>query len=501
MADASGPGPYDGAVATGSSWDPLPKASRRGRDAFVVPPFVRLARTHALSTAGDAAVAVALAGSLFFSINPSEARWRVALYLLLTLAPFAVVAPLIGPAIDRARGGSRWIILGSCLARVVIAALMVMHLDSLLLFPEAFAMLALGKGYSVAKSAYLPSTVANDADLVAANSKLAIVSPLAGAVVAGPAALLSLVGGSSWAMGLASLVFVGASVMALRLRPAREALVPLAEGEVAPPRPALGFRRGRLELPAGVFLGASAMGVLRASVGFLTFLIAFDLRTSDASTTGYGLVLGAVGAGSIGGALLAPQLRRHVSEERLLAGALLVTTVTAVLAALLGGLGGALLVIFAVGVCAATAKLAFDSLVQRDSGARDKGRAFATFESRFQVLWVIGALVGLASIPARVGFLLLAALAGATAVAFFMGRNVFDVARDLVTEPAYDDDTVDEHDLAASVASASGSADDQPLVEPPVETPTLLDVIDVLTNTAPDDGRDRPDGAGRAAPA
>ena len=35
----------------------------------------------------DAMVAVALAGSIFFSIDPSAARWRVALYLVLTIAP------------------------------------------------------------------------------------------------------------------------------------------------------------------------------------------------------------------------------------------------------------------------------------------------------------------------------------------------------------------------------------------------------------------------------
>ena len=78
-----------------------------------VSPFNRLARVHAASAAGDVVVAVALAGSLFFSIDPGQARWRVGLYLLLTLAPFAVVAPLIGPLIDRARGGSRWVIVAT----------------------------------------------------------------------------------------------------------------------------------------------------------------------------------------------------------------------------------------------------------------------------------------------------------------------------------------------------------------------------------------------------
>ena len=57
------------------------------------------------SVAGDALIALALAGSLFFDIDPNAARWKVALYLALTMAPFAVVAPLIGPALDRLGAG------------------------------------------------------------------------------------------------------------------------------------------------------------------------------------------------------------------------------------------------------------------------------------------------------------------------------------------------------------------------------------------------------------
>ena len=55
--------------------------------------FARLARTHVFSVAGDTLVTIALAGSIFFSVDAEAARGRVALYLALTLAPFAIVAP------------------------------------------------------------------------------------------------------------------------------------------------------------------------------------------------------------------------------------------------------------------------------------------------------------------------------------------------------------------------------------------------------------------------
>src|ERR1700679_4321828 len=63
--------------------------------------FGRLALVHVIMMAGDTLVTVSLAGSLFFSVSPTEAKSRVLLYLLLTIAPFAVVSPLLGPLIDK----------------------------------------------------------------------------------------------------------------------------------------------------------------------------------------------------------------------------------------------------------------------------------------------------------------------------------------------------------------------------------------------------------------
>src|SRR5581483_6448414 len=82
-------------------------------------PFGRLALTHVLMTAGDTLFAVSLAGSLFFSISPGAAKDKVILYLLLTMAPFAVVAPALGPLVDRSRGARRAMVVTSALGRAV----------------------------------------------------------------------------------------------------------------------------------------------------------------------------------------------------------------------------------------------------------------------------------------------------------------------------------------------------------------------------------------------
>src|SRR5688500_5823441 len=82
-------------------------------------PFARLALAHALAMGGDALATMALAGSLFFDISPGAARGRVILSLVLTMAPFAVVGPLLGPVLDRLPGGRRLMLVLAALTRVV----------------------------------------------------------------------------------------------------------------------------------------------------------------------------------------------------------------------------------------------------------------------------------------------------------------------------------------------------------------------------------------------
>ena len=149
---------------------------------LVTTSFTKLARVHFLSIIGDGAIAVALAGSIFFSIDPAEARWRVALYLILTIAPFAVVTPLLGPAIDRAAGGRRSMIIATLVLRAILALLMARHIDSLLLFPEAFVMLVLQKTYGVSRTALVPAVCPREDELIQANSKLSLLSSIGGVV-------------------------------------------------------------------------------------------------------------------------------------------------------------------------------------------------------------------------------------------------------------------------------------------------------------------------------
>jgi hypothetical protein len=381
---------------------------------WVPSPFSRLARVQAASVCGDALFAIGLAGSVFFSLDFSSARWRVALYLVLTIAPFAIAAPLIGPAIDRIRGGRRWIIVGSMALRAVLAFFVVRHMDSLLFYPEAFGMLILQKVYSISKSAVVPGTVHSDEELVEANSKLTVLSALAVVVAAVPGGILLKLGGGAWSVGLGGAIFAIGTIIAFQLPPTTVAVAPPDESE-------------REELrSAGIVHASSAMGLIRGIVGFLSFMLAFDFKNNGSPLWQLGLVAAFAQFGFFVGAVMAPRIRKLLSEERILIGALALTVVGGVVTALLGGLVGAALMSMLVGATGSAAKQAFDSIVQRDAPDANRGRTFAKFETRFQLVWVIGALLPIVfPIPAPVGFALIALVASFAVMSYVIGlRNL-----------------------------------------------------------------------------
>jgi MFS family permease len=90
-----------------------------------------------MTYAVDAAVAVALANTLFFAAATAESKTNVALYLIITVAPFAVVAPVIGPLLDRLQRGRRAALAVSFAGRAVLAVVMAFNYENWLLYPAA----------------------------------------------------------------------------------------------------------------------------------------------------------------------------------------------------------------------------------------------------------------------------------------------------------------------------------------------------------------------------
>ena len=428
---------------TGSGWQPLSRPDltrRKGGTAHipdadgsrrvdldgpsrVVSPFVRLARTHAFHAAGEASVFVTLAGTLL-SIDPNDARSRILLALVLTMAPFAVVGPLIGPALDRIRGGRKAMIALSLVLRAALMILLIRNVDTNWFFPIAFIWLVLGKTYSVAKAATVPTTVEDEDELVEKNSRLAILSAVAGAAGVIPAAVLYRFFGSTPTLWWAAIVYIGGVVVALKLP-----RVIVDDPET--PDDDLDIRS------AGVRLASFVMATLRGIVGFVFFLLLFEfVRSELPDLSGVGTAAGASvkhalgfelledpglpwykaaipfamwGLGGFAGNVIAPWLRKKFSEEKMLVGAVLTVALSAIAAVWAGGLSGAALVALIVGSSASAAKLAFDSLVQRDAPGANHGAAFGRFETSFQIAWVIGSLLAvIVRFPLRAGFLMIA---------------------------------------------------------------------------------------------
>ncbi len=124
------------------------------------PGLNRMAAAQALGGAADALVAVSLAGSLFFNLSPSASRDQVLLYLVINMAPFAILAPFIGPAIDRFGGGHRLIAAGLLALRGAFAAALAFFLFDLTLYFFALALLIAGKASGVTRQALVPGLVA-----------------------------------------------------------------------------------------------------------------------------------------------------------------------------------------------------------------------------------------------------------------------------------------------------------------------------------------------------
>jgi hypothetical protein len=269
------------------------------------------------------------------------------------------------------------------------------------------------KAYAITKSALVPTTVVNDEELVEANSKLQLLGVAVGMVGGLPAVGILKLFDAAWVLRMAAVVLIAAGIAGMRIEKAPADKLP------GPPE-----QRSELHT-AGIVLAASAMGLLRATVGFLTFLVAFGFRHEHAPSWWFGIVLMASMAGTLVGAAIAPLVRTKIREENILLGSLGMMTVVGIMASWGGDVRvWSAVTAGAMGTAAAAGKLAFDSLVQRDAPDAARGRTFARFETRFQLSWVAGSFLPVvARIPIRPGVSVIASVLGFAAFTYMAGRR------------------------------------------------------------------------------
>jgi MFS family permease len=390
-------------------WHRVTGASGAGRTGLGA-----LIELTSIGGAGDAFVAVSLAGTIFFSTSVEQARGRVVLFLLVTMAPFAVLAPFIGPFLDRMQSGRRYLLAGSLLARGLLCWGMSAAVSNpWTLLPAAFGILVLQKAYGVARAAVTPRLLPAEITLVAANARSQLIALVTAMIAAPAAALIQLWGGAAWVLRVATAVYLAAVLVAVRLPehvdtpatpaastaspppayPPQEPARPPADGNHPP-----GGGRWRTLRNVGPVVAEAMQGnaVLRAFSGYIFFFLAFVLRTGHFGVS-HNLALGAMVAGaSVGGiaAMAIGSTLRARGPHLILFAMLVLAPVMASVCAWFFGLGAAVLIAFTATCCAGLAKLAQDSIVQREIGEEIRSSAFAVSETLNQVSNVAGALAG-----------------------------------------------------------------------------------------------------------
>ena len=380
----------------------------------------RLLELHAFNTAGDAAFAVALAGTLFFTVPTDKATGQVTLFLVVTMLPFAIVAPLIGPFLDRFRRGRRWAI-GATLATRAFCCWVLAGAISDSSPPPSFYFAALGclvasKAYGVTRAAAVPRLLPPEFTLVKANSRISLTGTGAGAISA-PLAIAAAAIGAEWAVRYAALLFVVGTVLAILL----PAQVDSSEGEeqVDLSRIATGAKKG-IAISRDVVNALRSNSGLRLLSGFLTIFMAFTLRQPPDSmgwhgkaTILLGLVIGGAGAGNTIGTLIASGGKTRRPQRTVIA-VLLLDVAVLVAVSVFSTWWTAVILGVTVGLCQSLGKLSLDALIQRDVAERVRTSMFARSETLLQLSWVIGGLIGIGlfrfNATPRIGLLVTAAI-------------------------------------------------------------------------------------------
>ncbi len=369
--------------------------------------------------ATDSAMAVALANTLFFAAATGESKDRVALYLLITIAPFAVIAPLIGPALDRLQHGRRVALAASFVLRTALAVVLIANYDgatgsfpSWVLYPCALTMMVLSKSFSVLRSAVTPRVMPPTIDLVRVNSRLTVFGLLGGTIVGGGiAAGVEFVFTRLFESPGALFVIVAVTVAGAGLSMHIPRWVEVTEGEV-PATLSYRYRQARRSLPEEVRRASGALRqplgrnimtslwgncTIKVMVGFLFLYPAFVVKAHQASGWVQVGMLGLIGAaaaiGNFAGNFASARLKLG-RPAVLVVRCTVAVTVAALAAAVAGDLLVAAVATLVTSGSSAIAKASLDASLQDDLPEESRASAFGRSESTLQLAWVLGGALG-----------------------------------------------------------------------------------------------------------
>lgn len=355
--------------------------------------------TYAAMTdyAAGAAIAVALANTLFFAAATAQSRANVALYLLITVAPFAVVAPVVGPLLDRLQHGRRVAMALSFAGRGFLLIVMAAHVGDWLLYPTALGFMVLAKSYGVLQAAVIPRLLPPGITLVKTNSRLTAFGLVAAGVSGGVAGGIAALTGSSGALLYTAAVCLVGAALCLRI----PAWVEVTEGEVPASlraTDALGSARHRQPMGRQVVVALWGNGTARVLTGFLTLFVAFAVKAQTEGSPGRQLVLlGIVGAAAGAGSFLGNAVgarTRFGQPDQVIIGCVAAGLTMTVLAALVSGIAAAAVTALVAATGSAVAKVCLDAVIQRSVPEASRASAFGRSETVLQTAWVMGGALG-----------------------------------------------------------------------------------------------------------
>ncbi|WP_371590984.1 MULTISPECIES: MFS transporter [unclassified Streptomyces] len=385
----------------------------------------KLIELHALNGAGDVMITVALASTVFFSVPTDEARGRVAMYLAITMAPFTLLAPVIGPLLDRLPHGRRAAMAASMLARALLALILAGAVTGggLQLYPAALGVLVASKAYGVVRSAVVPRLLPPRFSLVKANSRVTLGGLLAtGAAAPVGAGLQAL--GPRWPLYGAFVLYVCGIFLSYSMphkvdsaRGESKALLAADEEHLHGPARTRARKPGLRTVGPAVTHSLAANATLRCLSGFLIFYLAFLLREhplpGQSAAVSLGIVGVSAGAGNALGTAVGAWLKARAPEVIIVTVLVVVLGVAVLSAVFFSALMTACLGAVA-GFAQALAKLSLDATIQRDVPEAVRNSAFARSETLLQMAWVVGGAIGIA-LPLN-GVLGLGVAAGIVAV-------------------------------------------------------------------------------------
>ncbi len=454
----------------------------------------RLAVVHAIDDLADSLITLSLVGSLFFNVSLEASRSRIILYLLLTAVPLTLVAPVVGPVLDRLKAGYGTVVVGSLVVRAGCALALAGSLLSLAFYPLVFGILLMRKAYALAKTAMLANLLPDSQELVDASGHIARTGTIAGGIgTALGGAIIGLAGVEWLPVAAAGGYVVGAVVaQSIRVNPTAGSV----QGAVV-----------RAETPAEVRRAVGAVFFIRAAAGALTFLLALTIKRGGGDAWIFAFALVSAGVGSFLGTVIVPWLTARVSPTRAVALTLFVPGLVTSFGVLTVGNIAMIVIAFAIGLGSSVSSRLMDALYGR-APEHIRGRVISRSELAFQIATVAGATIAVWAYPGpRVGFAVVGVallLAGSTyasrlqlslrreAGMFLIGRSGGggdELPRTLLAE-AVRYAELGQHAVAVIVADSAVRAADRQMParppEPAVEANWLIltGVIDAVSSGA-----------------